>query len=49
VEHPDPRYLGLTLAHYCSLAIFALGVFAAIQAKRGKLAPAVDASPTVER
>jgi phosphatidylglycerol---prolipoprotein diacylglyceryl transferase len=46
VEHPDPRYLGLTLAHYCSLAIFLLGVFAAIQAKRGKLAPRVNVSAT---
>ncbi len=46
VEHADPRYLGLTLAHYCSLAIFLLGAFAAIQARRGKLAPSVNVSTT---
>ncbi len=43
VDHPDPRYLGLTLAHYCSLAIFLFGLYAAIQSRRGKLAtPAAD-------
>ena len=43
----DPRYLGLTLAHYCSLAIFLFGLYAAIQAKRGKLAnPPGPASAT---
>jgi phosphatidylglycerol:prolipoprotein diacylglycerol transferase len=42
----DPRYFGLTLAHYCSLAIFLLGLFAALQAKRGMLAnPPVNGSP----
>jgi len=34
----DPRYAGLTLGHYCSLAIFLVGLFVALQVKRGKLA-----------
>jgi len=33
----DPRYLGLTLAHYCSLTIFLVGVLVAALAKGGKL------------
>jgi phosphatidylglycerol:prolipoprotein diacylglycerol transferase len=49
-EDSDPRYLGLTLAHYCSLAIFLFGLYAAIQARRGKLAnpppSAATTSPT---
>jgi len=48
----DPRYLGLTLAHYCSLAIFLFGLFAAIQARRGKLAserPRPGSVPPPER
>jgi phosphatidylglycerol---prolipoprotein diacylglyceryl transferase len=46
VEHPDPRYFGLTLAHYCSLAIFLFGLYAAIQCKRGKLANPALSVPT---
>jgi len=42
----DPRYFGLTLGHYCSLAIFLFGLFVAIQAKRGKLAHRPDPIPT---
>ncbi|MBI3856870.1 MAG: prolipoprotein diacylglyceryl transferase [Planctomycetes bacterium] len=33
----DPRYLGLTLGHYCSLALVLFGLIVAVQAKRGKL------------
>jgi phosphatidylglycerol:prolipoprotein diacylglycerol transferase len=35
----DPRYAGLTLGHYCSLAVFLFGLVVALQTKRGKLAP----------
>lgn len=33
----DPRYAGLTLGHYCSLAIFLVGLIIAVLATRGKL------------
>lgn len=46
----DPRYFGLTLAHYCSLTIFLVGVLVAALAKGGTLtsasAPAASASST---
>jgi phosphatidylglycerol:prolipoprotein diacylglycerol transferase len=42
---PDPRYAGLTLAHYCSLTIFLFGAVVAVLATRGVLA-ARSASPT---
>ncbi len=45
VRDPDPRYAGLTLAHYCSLAIFLFGLAVAVLAKRGVLA-ARSASPS---
>jgi phosphatidylglycerol:prolipoprotein diacylglycerol transferase len=35
----DPRYLGLTLAHYCSLGIFLFGVLVALLAQARKLGP----------
>jgi phosphatidylglycerol:prolipoprotein diacylglycerol transferase len=38
VSSADPRYLGLTLAHYCSLSIFLVGVVVALLARRGTLA-----------
>jgi phosphatidylglycerol:prolipoprotein diacylglycerol transferase len=41
----DPRYLGLTLAHYCSLTIFLVGVLVAVLSARGVLA-ARSASPS---
>jgi len=41
----DPRYGGLTLAHYCSLTIFLFGLLVAVLAKRGVLA-ARSAAPT---
>jgi phosphatidylglycerol:prolipoprotein diacylglycerol transferase len=44
----DPRYFGLTLAHYCSLAIFLFGLYAAIQAKRGKLANPTATVPPMQ-
>lgn len=33
----DPRYLGLTLAHYCSLAVFLFGAWALLLARRRRL------------
>jgi len=33
----DPRYLGLTLAHYCSLAVFLFGVWMFFQARGRRL------------
>lgn len=33
----DPRYLGLTLAHYCSLSILLLGLVVAVLSARGRL------------
>jgi hypothetical protein len=36
----DPRYLGLTLAHYCSLGIFLFGLAVALLARARKLEPA---------
>ncbi|HZE96352.1 MAG TPA: prolipoprotein diacylglyceryl transferase family protein [Planctomycetota bacterium] len=41
----DPRYLGLTLAHYCSLSIFLLGLVVLILSRKGVLA-ARGASPS---
>lgn len=35
----DPRYGGLTLAHYCSLSIFLFGLVVAGLARGGRLAP----------
>ena len=40
----DPRYAGLTLAHYCSLTIFLFGLLVAVLSARGVLA-ARSASP----
>jgi len=42
----DPRYAGLTLGHYCSLAIFLFGLLVAFWAWRGSLAPKTDVPPT---
>ena len=41
----DPRYLGLTLAHYLSLGIFLLGLVVALLARARKLEPAKPAEP----
>lgn len=35
----DPRYFGLTLAHYCSMAVFAVGLIALVFARRRCLQP----------
>jgi len=35
----DPRYAGLTLGHYCSLAVFLVGVIVAVLASRRALEP----------
>lgn len=44
----DPRYGGLTLAHYCSLTVFAIGVVVALLAQSGRLTSAAPstASPS---
>jgi phosphatidylglycerol:prolipoprotein diacylglycerol transferase len=34
----DPRYFGLTLGHYGSLAVFLFGVFVALRARGNRLA-----------
>jgi phosphatidylglycerol:prolipoprotein diacylglycerol transferase len=36
----DPRYGGLTLAHYCSLAVFVFGLYVLVQSRRGRLGDA---------
>ncbi len=36
----DPRYFGLTLAHYLSGGIFLFGLWVLLQARRGRLADA---------
>jgi phosphatidylglycerol:prolipoprotein diacylglycerol transferase len=41
----DPRYAGLTLAHYCSLTIFLFGLLVAVLSARGVLA-ARSAAPS---
>jgi phosphatidylglycerol:prolipoprotein diacylglycerol transferase len=38
----DPRYLGLTLGHYCSAAVFAFGVWVLRLSRARKLAPAAN-------
>jgi phosphatidylglycerol:prolipoprotein diacylglycerol transferase len=40
----DPRYLGLTLAHYCSLAVFVFGLVMLVLARGRKLEPPSPAS-----
>jgi len=37
VTNPDPRYAGLTLAHYCSLSIFLFGLLVLVLSRRGVL------------
>jgi phosphatidylglycerol:prolipoprotein diacylglycerol transferase len=37
IREADPRYFGLTLAHYCSLATFLFGLWVLIQTIRGRL------------
>ncbi len=46
ISGADPRYAGLTLGHYCSLAIFLFGLVVAIRAGRGSLGPKSDAPST---
>ncbi|MBV8881205.1 MAG: prolipoprotein diacylglyceryl transferase [Planctomycetaceae bacterium] len=46
VTNPDPRYLGLTLAHYCSLSIFLFGLGVAVLARQDRLATSSSAATT---
>lgn len=43
-EHPDPRYFGLTLAHYCSAGLILFGALVALWARKGLLEPEPPAS-----
>jgi phosphatidylglycerol:prolipoprotein diacylglycerol transferase len=46
LRESDPRYGGLTLGHYCSLAVFLFGVLVAVLSRRGVLAArSASASP----
>jgi phosphatidylglycerol:prolipoprotein diacylglycerol transferase len=45
----DPRYLGLTLAHYLSGGIFVFGLVVALLAKARKLEPAPALAPPVQK
>ncbi len=40
VPQADPRYGGLTLAHYCSAALFLFGGWVLVRVRRGTLQPA---------
>jgi phosphatidylglycerol---prolipoprotein diacylglyceryl transferase len=44
----DPRYLGLTLGHYCSLGIFLFGLVVAVLARGNHLAPPTVTIPATQ-